>query len=114
MLRMTVAGEADRPYFPYVLLAVHEKTGVVLCHELLAPLPSLTAMDGKIPETLLRCFEATQQVPAAVKVRAPDLYEQLEPLAKKLNLELRLCTKLPKLEMARRSLEQFMGNPRPR
>jgi hypothetical protein len=109
MLTVKVAGKADRPYFPYVLLGVDEETGVIICHELLVPLPSLTAMHGQVPETLLRCLTGVKQAPSAVKVRSENLYEQLEPLAEKLKLKIQLCRSLPKLEIARQSFGEFAG-----
>ena len=78
----------DRPFFPYMLLAVDAGSGMVLGHDLLSVDPSMESMWALIPQTVAEQFAAAEIVPDKVTVGSEPLYGLLQPLAESLDFEL--------------------------
>ncbi len=88
MLPMPVMEGKDRPFLPYMLLAVDTGSGMVLGHDLLTADPSLEAMWASIPQTVAEQFAATEIVPEKVTAGSEPLYGLLQPLAESFGFEL--------------------------
>jgi hypothetical protein len=79
----------DRPYFPYILLIVDVQSGMVLCHEMFQPLPSLEEMWGKVPLTVAQTLASASFVPKEIAVSSGVVFQLLQPFAKSLNIKLK-------------------------
>lgn len=104
-----IAERGARPYFPYMLLAIDSNSGLILGTELLKPEPSLEAMWGSLPSTLVSQFARLGILPSQISVRSPILFQLLQPLAEELGFELKATPVLPSLDQARESLLQMFA-----
>ncbi|MDH4136697.1 MAG: hypothetical protein OEW09_08315, partial [Anaerolineae bacterium] len=100
--------EDPRPYFPYNLMTVEARSGLILGTDLLAPKPSLDAMWAKAPEAFLNVLHRLGSLPTEVAVRSERVYELLKPVAAGLGIRLTRQRSLPALEQAKAHLEQWM------
>lgn len=100
--------EDPRPYFPYNLMMVEARSGVILGTDLLTPKPSLDTVWAKVPEAFLNVLRRLGSLPTEVAVRSERVYELLEPVADGLGIRLTRQRSLPALEQARATLEQWM------
>jgi hypothetical protein len=98
-----------RPYLPYMLLAVDSNSGMILGTELLRPQPSLEAMWGSVPLTLVSQFGHLGMLPSQISVRSPLLLQLFQPLAEALAFELELTSVLPSIDQAREGLLQMFS-----
>jgi hypothetical protein len=109
MLSTRIAEKDTRPFFPYMLLLVESSSGMILGTELLQPHPSLEAMLGSVPATLVSQFDRLGVVPSGISVRVPLLVQLLQPLGEALGFELKETSVLPSLDQARESLRQMLA-----
>jgi hypothetical protein len=58
----------NRPYLPYVLLAVDSESQYVFCHDLLPPLPSLEEMWGLVPGKIVSLLGKMEGLPKEIRV----------------------------------------------
>lgn len=100
--------EDPRPYFPYNLMMVEARSGVILGTDLLTPKPSLDDMWAKAPETFLKMFHSLGSLPTEVAVHSDRLYELLKPVADGLGIRLTRKHSLLALEQVKAVLEQFI------
>jgi hypothetical protein len=100
--------EDPRPYFPYNLMMVEARSGVILGTDLLAPKPSLDAVWARAPEVFLNVLRRLGNLPTEVAVRSERVYELLKPVAVGLDIRLTRKRSLPALEQAKATLEQWM------
>jgi hypothetical protein len=100
--------EDPRPYFPYNLMAVESRSGLILGTDILAPKPSLDVVWAKAPEAFLSVLRRLGSLPTEVAVRSERVYELLKPVAAGLDIRLTRKRSLPALEQARATLEQWM------
>ena len=98
----------QRPSFPYMLMVVESKSGMVVGHETFLADPSLEEMWGKVPGVLVNQFSKTGILPSEIRVRSGLLYALLQPIAEELNLRLRHNDILPSLDEAKQKLFHFM------
>jgi hypothetical protein len=96
--------QGDRPYFAYILLIVDVQSGMVLCHEMFQPLPSLEEMWGKVPLTVAQTLASASIVPKEIAVSSELVFQLLQPLAKSLNIKLKTMPFLPMLSQ----VQEFM------
>ncbi|WP_404786706.1 DUF6930 domain-containing protein [Altericista sp. CCNU0014] len=96
--------KGDRPYFAYILLIVDVQSGMILCHEMFQPLPSLEEMWGKVPLTVAQTLASASLVPKEIAVSSELVFQLLEPLAKSLNIKLKAVPFLPALSQ----VQEFM------
>ena len=96
------------PYFPYNLMMVEARSGVILGTDLLAPKPSLDTVWAKVPEAFLNVLRRLGSLPTEVAVRSERLYELLKPVTAGLGIRLTRQRSLPALDQAKAHLEQWM------
>ena len=102
-------GDAEsRPYFPFIVLVVDTRSGMVLGYEMLDPRPGMEAMWGQVTVSVARALANNQLAPRMMKVGDPLLEGLLQPLAAELRSRVKLARRLPALEEARESLFAFM------
>jgi hypothetical protein len=99
-------GEA-RPYWPYALLVMESKSGIMLKPELLVPVPSFDNMWADVPAAFLRILLESKARPAGLKVCSQRTKDLLEPVAKGLGIKISLRKRLPNIESARRDLNRL-------
>lgn len=103
-----IGERGERPYFPYLLLVVEIRSGLVLGSEFLAPEPDLGEMWGAIPAKLVDRFAEMGFVPRRIKVRSSLLYQLLQPLAEELGFKVASTPILRNLDQVKESfLERF-------
>jgi hypothetical protein len=106
MVPILVGERGTRPSYPHMLLVVERESGMVLGSELLTPEPSLEAMWGLVPVTLVYKFANIGIVPTQVRVQSPLLAKLLQLLAEELGFEVKLTPSLRSLEHAKDFLMQ--------
>jgi hypothetical protein len=95
-------GEAPRPYWAKIALAVHARGGRILASQAGNPRQTMAEVAG---QTWMGCARQSGVRPKKVKVRSVNLEQALRPLAVALKTRLERVARLPALEAARRSLE---------
>lgn len=109
MFLSPVKEKDQRPVYPYMLMIVESQSGMILCSELLTPAPSLEAMWGLVPVTVVRRLAQVGIVPREVRVRSDLLVQLLQPLAEDLRFKLKQSHKLRSLDPAKEFfLSRFM------
>jgi len=101
MFPARIGERGDRPSCAYELLIVEAASGMVLGTELLGPDPTLEAMYGLVPMTVVRRLATLGIVPSEVKVRTALLYQLLEVLVEDLGFDLEQAPVLPALDSAK-------------
>lgn len=89
-----------RPRYAYMVMAVDGKSGFVLGSKLLMPDPTLNAMYGKVPETVVRLLAKVDVAPKEVHVRSPILFQLMEMLVDDLGFKMVRTQDLPALDRA--------------
>ncbi len=97
-----------RPFFPYCLMMVEARSGLVLFHDLLQPQPSLEEMWRSVPLKVADQFAEVQMIPAEVRVCSEHLFDLLKPLAGAFRFKLKRVSALRTLEPAREMLMGFL------
>jgi hypothetical protein len=102
MLLSAVQEEKGKPpFFPYILMVVDARSGMILGTELLQPAPSLEAMWGKVPVNVVYQLTKVGILPREVKVRSGLLFQLLQPLAEELGFRLKQSSVLRSLDPAK-------------
>ena len=101
MFPARIGERGDRPSFAYELLVVEAASGMVLGTELLGPDPTLEAMYGLVPMTVVRLLARLGIMPGEVKVRTALLHQLLEVLVEDLGFNLEHAPVLPALDSAK-------------
>jgi hypothetical protein len=96
----------ERPYYAYMLLVVESTVGMVLGTELLRPEPTLEAMYGMIPMTLVHMLAGLDLAPGEVIVRSGVLFQLLALLGGELGFRVHRAPVLPSLDSAKAFLMQ--------
>ncbi|MCU0611355.1 MAG: hypothetical protein MUE60_06155 [Candidatus Eisenbacteria bacterium] len=113
MLDASVHEKNQRPYFPYALMLVDGGSGVVLAFDLLSPLPSLEEMWGAVVPALLSRLDGIGFIPSTIRVRTDIMEFLMKKLAEFLPVKVNRTKTLPKLDVAMRELQAYMGHGRP-
>ncbi len=100
MLSTPVREKKGRPFFPYMLLIVETKQGLVLGVDMMEPQPSLEAMRAELPLKLAGVLSQLSAVPHTVVVRTETTASLLAPLAAELGIQIKRSPKLPSLDAA--------------
>jgi len=100
--------EFDRPYFPFMLLIAEKQSHMILGFDLLSPLPSLDEMWELIPEKVTEIL-ANYLLPNEIQTNDPLIALLLSALEKELGLQVKLVSRLPSVEHARREFAKFTG-----
>jgi len=101
-----IGERGERPYYAYMLLVVESTSGVVLGTELLRPDPTMEAMYGMIPVTLVHLFARMGIVPGEIRVRSKILFQLLELLRGEIGFRIHPTPTLPSLDYAKDFLMQ--------
>jgi hypothetical protein len=96
----------DRPFFPYLLLAVERKSRMILGVNLLTPLPSLEEMWGGLTAQVVEIL-AGSMVPKEVQTKNPMVALVLSLLEEELGIKVKTVSRLPAVEFAQRELRKF-------
>jgi hypothetical protein len=104
-----IGEKGTRPYYPYLLLLVNAQDGLIVNLELLEPHPSVEAMWGTVPLTLLQRLAGTGFIPQEIRVRSPLLAALLQGVAQTLKIRVQPAPVLPALDEARSGLEGFLS-----
>lgn len=100
--------EEGRPYFPYSILAADHQSGFILGSALAEP----SEWEAKFPPGILDCIENNNLLPNALWVRKEELRDLLEPLAARLDIEVRLTRKLPEIDRVKRAMVKYFKSRR--
>lgn len=101
-----VRGEdGGRPFFPAVILAVDQKSGMILTTHPSEP----GAVAQNLGEQFLMVVENLQMLPAQVQVSREDVQAFLEPFAAPLGVRVVRARRLKALEAAREEMAMFLG-----
>lgn len=100
MMPMPVEDPGERPYFPYMLLGVDAKSGLILFQETLKPQPDIAVMYQQLPDLLLTALKKFGKSPRQISVMQPLLANLLAGLAQTLKSKISLEAELPALEAA--------------
>lgn len=95
------------PVFPYGLLMVDARSGMVLLVDLLQIETTMDDLYGRVPGRLLDDFVEKGSVPQEMHIAEDWLYELLQPLAQQVGFKLQLVREIPALDAARIFLESF-------
>ena len=103
-----IGERGERPYFPYLLLVVESRSGLIIGSEFLAPEPDLAEMWGTIPARVVDRFATMGFVPRQIRVRSSLLYKLLQSLAGELGFKVTSTPILRNLDQVKESfLERF-------
>ena len=97
----------QRPYFPWIMLVVESAQGVIVGHELLAPLPTLDAVYSRAAGVLLDLLGKNEIRPAEILVRTDRVAALFSQLCTELGIALTVRPRLPQLEDAFASMLRF-------
>lgn len=98
-----------RPYFPYMLLAVDQKSEFVLSHEMMDPSDGIDKMLIQIPGQVLKIFSKETSLPGAVYSASHRLFDILFPLMKNLGIQFQFKPRLRSLEKAKTSIMDYFS-----
>jgi hypothetical protein len=102
-----VAEKGKRPYYPMLFLCIEQHSYFILSTHLTTP----QKYRVEFIEFCLQAFEAAKFLPQEIQVRKEELFAYLEPLAKQLEVRIRLVKKLNAIDDARQSMEKAFQQP---
>lgn len=97
-----------RPFFPYCLMVVDSRSGMILFHDMVPPLPSLEDMWHAVPIKIADCLAKIGVIPAEVRVCSAEVFDLLKPLSGVFGFKLKRVKGLKALGAAREILTDFM------
>jgi hypothetical protein len=107
---MPTLDEQRRPFFPYMLLMVDAKSGMILGQDILKPEPDLDSIWIRTPNLFMQqCLKMMQARPASLHIGNEYLFEIFEPFAKQWGIKVTFKEDLPALDDALQSLMGMMG-----
>jgi hypothetical protein len=96
-----VITEGEKPYFPYLLLCVDHRSGLILKHHIASHEGYWTDFQNQI----LNLMEGIKSFPKEIWVKKEECYKLLEPIASELGIKLSLVENLPALEDAKEVMQ---------
>ena len=96
----------DRPYFPFMLMIAEKQSRMILGVDLLSPLPSLEEMWEIVPEKVTEIL-ANYLLPKEIQTKDPLIALLLSALEKEVGFKVKLVSRLPTVEHARREFTKF-------
>jgi hypothetical protein len=100
-----------KPYYPYVLTLIDTGSDMIVGHEMISPVPSLSAMWQRMPSIVANNLIFVPIVPERIYVDSEALYRCLLPLCDRLDVSLQYVDALRLAPEVRRTLRQFLdGN----
>lgn len=108
MFPVPIRESGSRPYFPFMILAVEARNGLILGNELLDAREGMDAMWGQVTLSVAKALARWQIVPRTMKVSNPLVEGLLQPLAAELGSRVRVVPRLRVLDEARDELFAFL------
>ncbi|MGE5378965.1 MAG: DUF6930 domain-containing protein [Bacteroidota bacterium] len=99
--------KSERPYFPFLLMIADKQSQMILGADLLSPLPSLESMWESLP-AVFTAILAGHPLPKEVQTKDSLISLLLSPLEKELGIRVRLVSRLPTIDHAKREFNRFM------
>jgi hypothetical protein len=99
----------ERPYYPYILLIIDIKAGMIMNFEMIPPLPDLLSMWQKLPSIIAGMLLKISAVPAQIYVASEELYQSLVYLGNYMNLSVKHVKELKVVPEARKMFMNFMN-----
>ena len=96
-------------YYPFLLMVVHKKTGMVVGFKLLQPIIGFEKMLSSIPHEVMKIFLQAGQRPYSVEVINNRIYNILKKVSSKLNLNVTLVRKLIQYDKAYNSFADHLN-----
>jgi len=95
----------QRPFYPYLMMAVDHASGFILGSELAHP----ETHRAELLDRFLALGERLKMLPAEIWVKRDEVFDLLDPVTSRLGVELYLVDELEMLDEARMALERFIG-----
>ena len=102
-----VGETGNRPYYPYILLILDSKTGMIRAFEMIAPVPDMDAMWKKMPDTIAKILINNTFLPEQIYVESEILYHSLNMLSNHVNVSVNFVESLIMMPEARRMFNEF-------
>lgn len=102
-----VGEEGERPYYPYILLILDSKTGMIRTFEMTSPVPDLNSMWEKLPDTVANILINSSFLPEQIYVEKEILYHSLNMLSNHVNLSVNYVENLIMMPEARSMYKDF-------
>lgn len=109
LMPQALTDDDGRPYLPTTVLVVESQFGMILSNEVLPPQVGMMETFLQIPSVLLTQVEQWGYRPSTVAVSEPMIAEFLEVLKPVLGWNVRVQSKLPKLEAASQAIYRSLG-----
>jgi len=103
-----VQEKKDRPYYPYILMAIDADSGLILEPQILQPLPTLDAMMGTVSSKIVELLTKSQMLPAKILVSSETLYHLISCVCENLCITLELHEELPNVDQARAEFKDIL------
>ena len=87
---------------------VEAGSGMILGHEMLAPVPGLEAVWSHIPNAIIDLLTQMGAKPKETRVSSPILFGLLQPIAQVAKLKVVQKDRLPMLEEAKEAMFQWL------
>jgi hypothetical protein len=100
MMPAPIHEKKSRPYFPYILMIAESQSGMILANDLLTPLPSIDEMRAEVPAKTARHLLGLGVIPEIFAVRSEMTADLLEPLAREMNIRLKISPRMPAIDSA--------------
>jgi len=104
LLPKPVKPRGERGYFPFALLMVDKRSGIVLGANVLSPVPDLTSLYESVAGKVLEELIQLNYRPTRIEVRSSLMHGLLESPLQEARCRVLLVSKLPLLEEAAQSL----------
>ncbi len=97
-------------YYPFLLMVVHKKSGMVAGFQLLQPLTGFEKMLSSIPREFMKIFIQAGQRPYSIEVTNNSIYNILKKVSSKLDLNVTLVKKLTQYDEAYNSFADHINS----
>jgi hypothetical protein len=109
MLTKPVQEKGLRPFFPYALMAMDTKSGMIIGNQLLEPLPTLEAMWARVASQAVELLVKIDVLPEKIMVSSELLYQLLSCVLEPLGVTLEMTDYLPHIHQARMSMMDYFS-----
>jgi len=109
MIPNHVRDEINPDYFPFIVILTDKKSGIIEGFELLTPFPDYNSMIEKIPVTIIGLINKLKFRPMRIEVNDDKLYEMLDPVFRKFQINIKLVPDVKSVEEAFEGILSNMG-----
>jgi hypothetical protein len=100
MVPSSVREEGNPEYFPFVIMLVDKKSGIIAGHDMIAPFPDYHSMVESVPLIIVDLIKNLRVRPLRIEVRDQVLYELLKPAMARCEININLARTLASFEEA--------------